>query len=276
MNAHAEGELTQATGLDSHAEGLQTISSGEGSHAEGESNTASGRASHAEGNLTAASGIAAHAEGRRTQATGDLSHAEGNQSIASGQSVHAEGAITTASGFSSHAQGVNTIADGAFSHAEGLNTSTNMLDGVHIMGQFGVANAQPYSWYLANGTDAQTPGLAAEILSTGDIKIDGAVSSPAADYAEMFETFDGNPIEPGYFLGLVEDKVRVATAADPYIVGISSGKPAFLSGNAELNWTQKFSPTNGGERSIRMLPYPPILIRTDKQLYPSIQRDSRS
>ncbi|WP_308638090.1 peptidase G2 autoproteolytic cleavage domain-containing protein [Paenibacillus silvisoli] len=246
FNAHAEGELTQATGLDAHAEGLAAIASGQAAHAEGESNTASGRASHAEGNLNEASGSFAHAEGQRTVASGDLSHAEGSQSIASGQTSHAEGAVTTASGFASHAQGVNTVADGLFSHAEGLNTSTSMLDGVHVMGQFGAANELPYSWYLANGTSAEAPGIAAKILSSGDVKADGTMSSPAADYAEMFETADGQPIEPGYFLALEADKVRIAAASDKYIVGIASGRPAFLSDSGELGWHRKFATDEWG------------------------------
>ena len=227
-------------GLDSHAEGLETTASGQSSHAEGENNTASGRASHVEGNLNVASGLFAHAEGQRTIASGDLSHAEGNQTTASGQNSHAEGALTTASGFTSHTQGVNTIADSFFSHAEGQGTTTNSLEGVHIMGKFGAANEQTYSWYLANGTSDQAPGLAAKILSNGDVKIDGTVSSPAADYAEMFETVDGNPIEPGFFVALEEDKVRIASSTDRYIIGITSAKPAFLSNSGELGWNRKY------------------------------------
>ncbi|WP_261300777.1 peptidase G2 autoproteolytic cleavage domain-containing protein [Paenibacillus andongensis] len=240
LNAHAEGESTQATGLDSHAEGLETIASGQSAHAEGENNTASGRASHAEGNLNVASGLFAHAEGQRTMASGDLSHAEGNQTIASGQNSHAEGALTTASGFTSHTEGVNTLANSFFSHAEGQETSTNNLEGVHIMGQFGAANELTYSWYLANGTSSAAQGLAAKILSNGNVKIDGTVSSPAADYAEMFETIDGNPIEPGFFVTLEEDKVRIASPTDHFVIGITSAKPAFLSNSGELRWNQKY------------------------------------
>lgn len=240
LNAHAEGELTQATGLDSHAEGLETIASGQSAHAEGESNTASGRASHAEGNLNVASGLFAHAEGQRTLASGDLSHSEGNQTIASGQNSHAEGALTTASGFTSHTEGVNTLANSFFSHAEGQETSTNNLEGVHIMGQFGAANELTYSWYLANGTSSEDQGLAAKILSNGNIKIDGTVSSPAADYAEMFETTGGNPIEPGFFVALEEDKVRIADPTDRFVIGITSAKPAFLSNSGEMRWNQKY------------------------------------
>ena len=136
-------------------------------------------------------------KGSSASASGDVSHAEGSQTTAGGQASHAEGAITTASGFASHAQGVNSAADSFVGHAEGLSTSTNNLDGAHVMGQFGAANELAYSWYLANGTSGDAPGLAAKILSNGNVKIDGTVSSPAADYAEMFETADGNPIPPG-------------------------------------------------------------------------------
>ncbi|MDF2650492.1 MAG: hypothetical protein K0Q73_6297 [Paenibacillus sp.] len=240
LNSHSEGELTRAIGLDSHAEGLETTASGQSSHAEGENNTASGRASHVEGNLNMASGMFAHSEGQRTIASGDLSHAEGNQTTASGQSSHAEGALTTASGFSSHTEGVSTIANSLFSHAEGQGTTTNNLEGVHIMGKFGAANEQTYSWYLANGTSAGAPGLAAKILSNGDVKIDGTVSSPAADYAEMFETADGNSIEPGFFVALEGDKVRLARSADRYVIGVVSARPAFLSNSGEMRWHLKY------------------------------------
>ncbi|SEO96685.1 peptidase G2 autoproteolytic cleavage domain-containing protein [Paenibacillus sp. OV219] len=239
-NAHAEGSQTTASGLNSHAEGGNTIASAYAAHAEGDTTIASGWASHAEGTDTISSGNSTHAEGSRSRATGVFAHAEGYFTLASGSYSHAEGSTTTASGNYAHAQGLETVADGYYSHAEGTITSTNMLAGVHIMGKCGTANMLPNSWYLANGINPNFPGLAAAILTTGDVKIDGAVSSPAADYAEMFETSDGSPIEPGYFIALAGKKVRIATAADPFIVGISSAKPAFLSGNAELSWPRKY------------------------------------
>ncbi|MGE7592052.1 peptidase G2 autoproteolytic cleavage domain-containing protein [Peribacillus frigoritolerans] len=245
--SHAEGENTVATGLVSHAEGQGTMAQGESSHAEGDKTEASGRASHAEGNLTVASGIFAHAEGQRTVASGDLSHAEGNQTHALGQNSHAEGALNIASGFTSHAEGVNTLASGFFSHTEGQSTDANFLEGVHVMGQFGAANELPYSWYLANGTDASSPGFAAKILSNGDIKIDGTVTTPAADYAEMFETTDGNSIDFGYFVTLEKNKVRIANGQDDYILGITSAKPAFLADSGELRWKHKYLTTEWGE-----------------------------
>lgn len=266
--SHAEGENTIASGLVSHAEGQGTRAQGESSHAEGDQTQANGRASHAEGNLTAANGIFAHAEGQRTVASGDLSHAEGNQTQALGQNSHAEGALNIASGFTSHAEGVNTVASGTFSHTEGQSTNANFLEGVHVMGQFGMANELPYSWYLANGTGTSTPGLAAKILSNGDVKIDGTVTTPAADYAEMFETADGNPIEFGYFVTLEEDKVRIANSQDDYLLGITSAKPAFLADSGELRWKHKYLTTEWGGILYKDIVVPPIIDDSGNTIVP--------
>ena len=256
--SHSEGENSVASETTAHAEGQGTSASGQSSHAQGEGTQASGRASHAEGYQTAASGIYAHAEGQLSTASGDLSHAEGNQTVASGQNAHAEGALNTASGFTSHAEGVNTVASGFFSHTEGQSTNSNMLEGVHVMGQFGSANELSYSWYLANGTDAGAPGLAAKILSDGNVKIDGTVSSPAADYAEMFETADGQPIGPGYFVTVEEDKVRTAHDGDGYILGVTSAKPAFLSDSGEMRWKDKFLTDEWGVVLYETVMVPPV------------------
>ncbi|TDL92492.1 hypothetical protein E2R55_05525 [Vibrio vulnificus] len=266
--SHAEGENTIASGLVSHAEGQATRAQGESSHAEGDQTVAIGRASHAEGNLTIASGIFAHAEGQRTIAAGDLSHAEGNQTQALGQNSHAEGALTVANGFTSHAEGVNSVASGFFSHTEGQSTNANFLEGVHVMGQFGAANELPYSWYLANGINASTPGLAAKILSNGNVKVDGTFTTPAADYAEMFETTDGYPIEFGYFVTLEKDKVRIVNGQDDFILGISSANPAFLADGGELRWKHKYLTTEWGEILYEETVLPPVLDAEDNVVVP--------
>lgn len=135
INAHAEGENTQALargthseGRDSkaigqyaHSEGLGTMA-GYGSHSEGRYTKALGNMSHAEGHLTYAYGHNSHSEGRDTTATGYASHAEGNMTEASGAHAHAEGIKTKATGESSHAEGNMTEASGAFSHSEGRDT----------------------------------------------------------------------------------------------------------------------------------------------------------
>ncbi|XRD23394.1 peptidase G2 autoproteolytic cleavage domain-containing protein [Lysinibacillus fusiformis] len=241
--AHAEGSDTIARGLNSHAEGSATLASASNAHAEGSDTIARGLNSHAEGAATVASGSNSHAEGSATVASGVISHAEGSATIASGLISHAEGDRTRASGRASHAEGVQTIADGSFSHAEGNNTSTNGLMGAHIMGRFGDANELAYSWYLANGTSLTNKGLAAKILSNGNVKIDGTVSMPASDYAELFETVDSIAIDVGYFVTFDEesDKIRKAHNKDDYILGITSSTPAILGNSGELRWKNKYA-----------------------------------
>lgn len=222
QGAHGEGSGTTASGLFSHTEGLGT--------------TASEEASHAEGLDTAASGEASHAEGLNTTAGGEASHAEGFQTTASGLFSHAEGVNTTASAEASHAEGLGTTADGLFSHAGGLNTNTGGLAGAFIIGQSATA-AYTYSFHLGNGL-AVGPTLNAVILdNAGNARLDGTVISPAAaDYAEMFETIDGNSMEAGHFVTLEGKKIRKAHSSDDYILGVTSATPAMIADASDLRW----------------------------------------
>ncbi|WP_251026853.1 MULTISPECIES: peptidase G2 autoproteolytic cleavage domain-containing protein [unclassified Bacillus (in: firmicutes)] len=179
-------------------------------HAEGNGTTASGNSSHAEGDSTEASGFAAHSQGTGTMASGDSSHAEGNG--------------TRASGNSSHAEGSGTVASGELSHTECLLTSTNGFEGAHIMGKNGAVNnvdGDPtYSWNVAFGAvPYDVTGLVGKLLNNGNMFVDGAYLTPAGDYAEMFETADGNSIDAGYFVTVSkEDKIRKATSNDSFIL----------------------------------------------------------
>ncbi|MGG0288888.1 peptidase G2 autoproteolytic cleavage domain-containing protein, partial [Peribacillus butanolivorans] len=244
FGSHAEGCQNEASGDCSHAEGFQTNAIGVTAHAEGTFTTASGEGAHAEGFQTTASGDRSHAEGTFTTASGFAAHAEGHNTTASGERSHAEGDSTTASGLRSHAEGQLTIADGVLSHTEGLTTCANGLMGVHVMGTNGGPNPAvdpPFSWYLVNGTFiCDTAGVVAKILSNGNACFDGFVTTAgvitaagACDYAEMFETSDGEPIDVGYFVTLDGEKIRKANASDDYILGITSSNPGILADTEE-------------------------------------------
>ncbi|WP_339256778.1 peptidase G2 autoproteolytic cleavage domain-containing protein [Paenibacillus sp. FSL P2-0136] len=252
--AHAEGNGSLASGPASHAEGYRTFAINDAAHAEGGLTTASGTQSHAEGAQTVASGVASHAEGNQSTASGEYSHSEGYLTVAAGSAAHAEGFSTLANGFISHAEGSFTEANGNFSHAEGSGTiagaqnshaegnSTVVLPehtDAHIMGTYG-ETLFPASWHLANGNPA-APDLAAVLQgSTGNLYLQGTVISPGADYAEMFETVDGLPIEPGYFVTTDGERVRKATPSDQYILGVVSASPSVLGDASPLNWKGKY------------------------------------
>lgn len=158
--------------------------------------------------------------------------------------AHAEGFNTTASGVFAHAEGQDTTASGNFSHSEGLITSTNGHTGAHIMGRFGDASAD-FSWFLANGTSPFNKSIAAKILNNGNACFTGTLTAgggpgSCADYAEMFETVDGKPIDCGYFVTLDGEKIRKANASDNYILGITSATPAVIADSGDLNWKDKY------------------------------------
>ncbi|ONG97836.1 hypothetical protein BKK39_12000 [Bacillus cereus] len=272
--SHAEGTLTTASGNASHAEGENTSANGTASHAEGVSSIADADYSHAEGENTKANGIASHAEGSVTTAVGTASHAEGSLTTALGIASHAEGADTTALGFASHAEGANTIANANYSHAEGLNTVVNSIHtGSHIMGQNGVTRF-PFSWHLANGL-AVGPSLNSAVIEglTGNLYLDGTVFfSAAADYAEMFETVDKNPIDVGYFVTLDGDKIRKANANDNYILGVVSANPAMIADASDLRWHNLFVTDEWGRTQYHEVVVPEIKDDNGRVIHPSFTK----
>ncbi|MCQ6288429.1 hypothetical protein NPM19_27880 [Bacillus cereus] len=288
--SHAEGDSTQAYGFASHAEGAGTVSNNFGSHAEGNAATANGISSHAEGEFTIANGTNSHAEGRRTLANGDnshsegeltttngiASHAEGQGTIAGGDRSHAEGSVTVASGFASHSEGIYTTASGDFSHAEGLSTIVDVAHtGSHIMGRNGITRF-PFSWHLANGI-AIGPSLNSAVIegATGNLYLDGVVLSPAAaDYAEMFETVDGNSIDVGYFVTLDGDgdKIRKANANDNYILGVVSATPAMIADSSDLCWHNLFVKDEWGRTQYHEVVVPEIKDDDGRVIHPSFTK----
>lgn len=241
--------------------GDYAVALGIGSRATGAASLASGR------NVTA-SADSAHAEGSGTAATNRFSHAEGANSIASAESSHAEGAATLASGDASHAQGINTTASGLAAHAEGVLTSTNGYMGAHIMGLYGNADA-PYSWFLANGTSPAAPGLAAMILGNGHAYIDVEWHNGGADYAEMFETMDGEPIEPGCFVTLgAGETIRKATNADAYLLGVTAAVSGVVGNAGALRWKDKYLTDEWGRIQYHEVEAPAVIGKNGATLVP--------
>jgi hypothetical protein len=258
--SHAEGTKTTAVGFVSHAEGYRTKTVGYASHAEGQNTTASDVAAHAEGSGTTASGNSAHAEGSGTTASGNAAHAEGGSTLASGFLSHAEGASTTASGTNSHAEGNGAMALGDNSHAEG-NGAMALGDNSHAGGFSTKANAYQFvtgkyntdktgctnendqsannSIFIIGYGTATTKANAFRITAAGKCMGAQSFGSSGADYAEFFEWRDGNKKAEdrrGLFVTLDGDKIRLATAADDYIVGVISANPSVVGDVQSENW----------------------------------------
>ncbi|MGM0878466.1 MAG: peptidase G2 autoproteolytic cleavage domain-containing protein [Bacillota bacterium] len=76
--------------------------------------------------------------------------------------------------------------------------------------------------------------------SSGSMFVDGMFVPGGADYAEMFETTDGNPIDAGYFVTTKGKKICKATSKDTYIAGVTSATPGVIGDSGEMRWKDKF------------------------------------
>lgn len=241
--SHAEGMGTTASAYASHSEGDTTTASGHASHSEGSYSTASGDSSHAEGS-GAASGDYSHAEGRGA-ASGDYSHTEGS-GAASGNYSHAEGFCSTASGDYSHAEGDNAKALGYASHAGGCRTKANAFQ--FVTGKYNIEKtgctdesdqSTDNSIFIVGYGTSLIPANAFRITAAGKCMGAQSFGSSGADYAEFFEWRDGNKKAEdrrGLFVTLDGDKIRLATAADDYIVGVISANPSVVGDVQSENW----------------------------------------
>ena len=207
------------------------MAAGTYSHAESYRTKALGNCSHAEGSSTIASGTKSHAEGASTTASGGYSHTEGYSTTASNNYSHAEGNGAKASGYASHAEGLNTTAGNYASHASGKYNAAMTTGG-------SVTNTTGTAFVIGNGTGSNALSNAFSVQYSGIVKAKSTITaSTTADYAEFFEWLDGNPDNEdrvGYFVTLDGDKIRIATAADDYILGIVSGEP-FVLGNGDCD-----------------------------------------
>jgi len=83
------------------------------------------------------------------------------------------------------------------------------------------------------------------LYGSGLATADGSWNGGGADYAEMFEWYDGNPLNEdrvGMCVKLRDDKIElVAEHDDPTkIIGVISGAPAFIGDHGDLKWKDKY------------------------------------
>lgn len=194
------------------------------------------KAINKEGYDTQNQGSYSHAEGRSTKAFGYNSHAEGYSTTASGNFSHAEGSSTTASGPFSHAEGVGTRASGAYSHAGGFYT---IASGVaqFVIGEYNVQKTDSSVFIIGKGSSDTSR---ANILRATDTATYGKTyNSSGADYAEYFEWEDkniNNEDRIGRFVTLNEDKIKLASNEDNFILGIISGDPSIIGNSHDDQW----------------------------------------
>jgi hypothetical protein len=99
-----------------------------------------------------------------------------------------------------------------------------------------------YSFLTTTSAHGGANDLEHVLYGDGTSNANGAWSSSGVDYAEYFEWADGNPGNEdrvGKSVSLVGEKIKVAESGET-VIGIVSGRPSFVAGNAELRWNQKY------------------------------------
>ena len=90
------------------------------------------------------------------------------------------------------------------------------------------------------------------VTMDGDIHVQNKVNASGADYAEYYEWADGNPNNEdrrGRFVTFDdEEKLRIATDTDDYILGIVSSCPAVVGNSFSQEWQGKYLTDLYGQR----------------------------
>lgn len=200
--------------------------------------TTAGSNSIAVGYQCEASGFCSQSFGYQTKATSHESSAEGSQTISANIYCHAEGYQTTASGEAAHAEGYQTDATMKASHAGGIGTIA-YDSGQTAIGTYNVDRTYLGDKFIVGKGDSESKRANAFRVSNAGVYGTGAFNSSGADYAELFEWADGNPLREdraGRFVTLEGERIRLAGPGDGYILGIVSGAPSVVGDVYDDQW----------------------------------------
>jgi hypothetical protein len=148
--------------------------------------------------------------------------------------------------FHVHTDGGNGFDEG--SHARITTNSTSYGGNAAMLGincKRGATN--DYRFLQCNSGYGTSGTLDAEFILYGDGRAtaEDRWDGGGADYAEMFEWYDGNPLDEdrmGMSVKLRDDKIELVSEHDDptKIIGVISGAPGFLGDHGDLKWKDKY------------------------------------
>jgi len=245
-NSHAEGKISLSLGTASHAEGYGTIAYGSYSHAEGSGYDNNSRMSITYDGQTYYGGVAnggySHVEGRGCNSYGSYSHAGGYSCLAGGEKSHASGEGCIAMGRSSFAHGYYTQSNENYTTTFGYATVSTYPYGMSI----GIFNdiskgtdgkyTKPAFFCVGNGSSSTYRSNVFRISASNNQCYAVAYNTGGADYAEYFEVYDKTIPKTNYkckFISLIDDKVKIASSNDDYILGVYTTNPSVVGNNPD-------------------------------------------
>jgi hypothetical protein len=148
--------------------------------------------------------------------------------------------------------GASRVSDAVFNVTDSANAKTFEVDNTHAsfaqdMLRFDCTRSGTSSYNflrMMSGNSADTEFV---MSGQGDMNADGTFNANGADYAEFFETNDGNAIAVGKTVVLDGNKVRASTSSDDAATVIGVVRPkvdginSMMIGNTAWNsWTNKY------------------------------------
>ena len=225
---------------------VQAVALGENNNVFGSINIAIGR-----GNLTAGSYVMKMALGDANKSNNGFSaYTFGtNNNVNSGNYQMSIGFDNTVNGTTGTQ--FNRIIIGRDNTIDSTTISNIFCAGVGLLGGssnqtiYGMGNIQDtsnaYNIIIGNSSDTSNRANGLTIDASGNVAIQGTVSSAGADYAEYFEWLDGNTEAEdrvGLLVQLNGDKIELATGSD--ILGVVSGTATVLGDDAEWTWQGRY------------------------------------
>lgn len=125
-----------------------------------------------------------------------------------------------------------------------LNISMKLSSSKNIINISESVNENLIDSISTNTTDSYKP---IDFDSFTETKVSASSSKLYSDYMEYYESLDSNPIDPGYFVTLDGDKIKIATSDDLYILGVTTIKLSYSANSSEFYWKNKFLTDSWGQ-----------------------------
>lgn len=193
-------------------------------------------------------------------ATGTSNTVSGLYSSAFGRSNVASGSQSTAIGYHNTASGSYSLATGYYNTAGAYQTVIGRRATTTYTGPTSTSSTAGSLFIIGKGTSASALSNAFRVMTSGAVYGAAAYNSSGADYAEMWEWADGNPNNEdrrGKFVTVDENnKIRIATTDDEYILGIISATPCVVGDVQSENWREMYLKDVFGQPIVKKVDVP--------------------
>ena len=180
--------------------------------------------------------------------------------------------------------GVNTITDNQTRLVVNGNTKITSTSSGGVGNLFNIeanTSVTSFNMIMCSTGWASTPNPVFRVEASGNVFADGPYSSSGADFAEMFEWEDGNPMEEdrrGMTVVVYNGKIRQTTPSDDpeKIIGAVSSRATVIGGEF-LQWPKKYITDKWGMRMYTIDPNDPNnMIPIINPLYTPVEYIPRS